>query len=570
MNKAGKVKRENIEEKTDMMKYCLKYFADWEKAVGEMKEEKKVKEKFFVAQVTYKNLRMMVVGFLSYCREVLFNVDNPVAYVPFLHSNQSSIEATFSMVRANNSDNPRSFGKCLCLHEIRKQVPHLQRLQHNPMYMGEVLENESDLINQNLSDRALGRASNHRVSKLTEMVDIFFLRRRSRDLLVAAFDFQIDENHQNRHLPSLKCSSILNSLKDKKLQSHYSIALFRHDSTSQLFRDSIQASIGTPTECFFCSLFEFDKTNECNFNQFCQATMQSIFDHFSVVLDTKGLAQAKNSLQFNHYEHCCTYLFTMQVEYLPIQTRHRTVAFWIFQLLSRMFLTWVQDLLDDQERKWNSNEQMDDSSAISTISRLESSPKSSQEQEGQELQRYVGFGVKKVIDTHKQQLQNYKKRGQTKQYNCILQVLKGMRVLHADVFESTPEMEEYMSKYYPSFLKVFNHGGLTLVAPVLVPFGLKLMSLIRLYVREEHVFGKGEKVLVEARKEILNDKSLRLIFWNGMKEIEKNAEHSIDLDNNDEDVLDSNGADSDLDEDDDDEIFKLDVKFLEDQFWILI
>ena len=362
----------------------------------------------------------------------------------------------------------------------------------------------------------------------------------------------------------------MNSLKDKKIQSHYSIALFRHDSTSQLFRDSIQASIGTPTECFFCSLFEFDETNERNFNQFCQASMRSIFDHFSVVLDTKGLAQAKNSLQFNHYEHCCTYLFTIQVEYLPIQTRHRTVAFWIFQLLSRMFLAWVYNLLEDQERKWNNIHQIDNISASSPISRPESSAKSRQEQEGQELQRFVGFGVKKVIDWHLQQVHNFKKRGQTKQYSSILRILKGMRILHADVFESTPEMEEYRSKYYPSFLKLFNHGGLTLVAPVLVTFGLKLMSLVRLYVREEHVFGKGEKALVEARKEILNDKSLRLMFWNGMKEIEKNAEHSIDSENNDQDVSGSNGGDSELDEDDDDEVFKLDDKFLLDQFRILI
>jgi hypothetical protein len=114
MNKEYCITKANIDEEESKMKDFLKYFAEWKQEQQEFRRtEAKTKnldwKKYFLAEQTYTNLRLMIAGFFHYARTVLDHADGP-EYVPALHSNQSSIEALFSWIRHIGRDSVRDFG----------------------------------------------------------------------------------------------------------------------------------------------------------------------------------------------------------------------------------------------------------------------------------------------------------------------------------------------------------------------------------------------------------------------------------------------------------------------------
>ena len=75
--------------------------------------------KKFLSPTTYLHLRVGIVGFFEYAKMVLNDVNGP-RYVPFLHSNSSSIEAWFSMVRGAKRDTPVAYRGAVGAMDVSK------------------------------------------------------------------------------------------------------------------------------------------------------------------------------------------------------------------------------------------------------------------------------------------------------------------------------------------------------------------------------------------------------------------------------------------------------------------
>lgn len=61
-----------------------------------------------MSNITHTNLRHEIAGFFKYARIVLA-LPNPPSYVPFLHSNISSLEAYFSLMRRFDANTPLTY-----------------------------------------------------------------------------------------------------------------------------------------------------------------------------------------------------------------------------------------------------------------------------------------------------------------------------------------------------------------------------------------------------------------------------------------------------------------------------
>ena len=121
-----KITSENIEQIKQEMRKALKYFEDWyHHAFSTMKgPSDKTWEKRFISQITYNNLRIGVCGFLKYYAELVLNLDG-ITFVTMLSSSTSSIEATFSQVRAHGGDVASSFARTIASIDGRKSMAAL-------------------------------------------------------------------------------------------------------------------------------------------------------------------------------------------------------------------------------------------------------------------------------------------------------------------------------------------------------------------------------------------------------------------------------------------------------------
>ena len=104
---------------------------------------------------------MMVCGFFTYADLILNTTDDAPPIVPFLHSNQSTIEASFSCSRAANSDNARDYGRATMLRQCSNVVYYLD---NNPMYKGTTFKKENHAPTSSL-DQALKLSTSTRDKK---------------------------------------------------------------------------------------------------------------------------------------------------------------------------------------------------------------------------------------------------------------------------------------------------------------------------------------------------------------------------------------------------------------------
>jgi hypothetical protein len=94
------------------------------------KDNKAEMDSMFMSRITYSNLLTGIAGFCEYAR-IVFDVSHETTYVPFLHSNTSTIEALFSQLRSMNRDTPEHYISDLAAVNTNHVVLALKR---NKMY----------------------------------------------------------------------------------------------------------------------------------------------------------------------------------------------------------------------------------------------------------------------------------------------------------------------------------------------------------------------------------------------------------------------------------------------------
>ena len=146
----------NIKSERKAMEKCITYFDKWK--VWMMGEEPRTwvvqkKHQLFVAHITYRNLKVAITGFLEYA-ENLLSKNTSIVFVPFLHSNQSSIEAFFSFMRSLSRDNARDISKALTTSNIQSDVKMASK--KSTCYSNDDISNENETLKKAPYDSTTG------------------------------------------------------------------------------------------------------------------------------------------------------------------------------------------------------------------------------------------------------------------------------------------------------------------------------------------------------------------------------------------------------------------------------
>ena len=115
MQKKVQFNRSNIENIEIRIKYILSYFFNWYKCRENREKckdsyEGKLWNSSVLSPITYYNIRLGVIGFLEYSKYLLFKYHH-VEFIPCLHSNTSSLEAHFSLMRWYGADTASNYEK---------------------------------------------------------------------------------------------------------------------------------------------------------------------------------------------------------------------------------------------------------------------------------------------------------------------------------------------------------------------------------------------------------------------------------------------------------------------------
>ena len=113
MEKHTNINRQNVVFIEHRLKFILLYFKKWDSKKVERKKDKetwsnKTWEQTFLSAVTFYNLCHGICGFIEYAKYILENYDH-VMYIPFIHSNTSSLESHFSLMQFLSADTPSKY-----------------------------------------------------------------------------------------------------------------------------------------------------------------------------------------------------------------------------------------------------------------------------------------------------------------------------------------------------------------------------------------------------------------------------------------------------------------------------
>ena len=415
MNKNERITRENIHAKENLMRESLEYFSSWKRYIMNMGVAKE-NEKKFLSTTTFNNLRLMIAGFFKYCH-IIFETDDPPNFVCFLHSNQSSLEASFSRTRAAGADNPRSYGNTNMLRQVTNSIRYLK---NNPMY-----KDTADIDEQNIStssgiERVLGRSIDYRNAKMEEIVG-----------RVATDNDEAANNNQSiqvcietaiNHISNALSQCIIN----KRLDCHFALYIMKNEESSERLNQAVYTSIGTKYQQWFEYFFSANLIHLL-FDLYCRTLISRIFICFNTSLETKSKSRAERSVWYNIMQYANSNRFTTDMNILPIQLQMHTPCFLLLQLLVSIFEMWANEC-NTTERQKSNGVQVHHASEEEQHESL--SDDESEEDESNlsdeiinEVQRCFGYGIHAVIKEHKKRPENvttiYLMKNITFFYECV-------------------------------------------------------------------------------------------------------------------------------------------------------
>ena len=105
----------NIKQMENRIKKILEYFSDWFKCRDTRKKDpdknkREMWEKSVMSPTTYYVMHLGALGYIEYCKYMLEKYPE-IKYIPTLHSNTSSLESHFSLMRWYKAETPEKYEK---------------------------------------------------------------------------------------------------------------------------------------------------------------------------------------------------------------------------------------------------------------------------------------------------------------------------------------------------------------------------------------------------------------------------------------------------------------------------
>jgi hypothetical protein len=466
------------------------------------KDNKTEMDRGFMSRITYSNLRTGVAGFFEYAR-IVFKVSD-AAYVPFLHSNTSTLEALFSQLRSMNRDTPERYISGLAAVNTHHAVLALKR---NKMY-------DVDQIGELTCEDPIQGLTKRKDKDRKQMVDCWLSN------VPVPVDssprFPIEFN---------PTTNVTRDLYDVMKRDVVRGGYFKYITTNELFKLYALTSVYTSNEASFEALYKLDQQGQQEFESICQDMVGHLYHLQESSICGKGVS---NSFHFQ----VLTFLQTTQeltnqdLIYKPT----RPCAIILFHVLSTIFKDWIKDALS--ELSFAKRETIRSTSTSNSLSTVPGSspdrlvvecivplhPTMNRQDENIEVTDFFGWAIhslRRVLSREYERMQELKWNTYCtlEEEEQMIRFLDDMRIFHTQAILD----EEYLRDLYPPCHQLTNKGWLSLVSKPFFPFARCLLNEIRLTVDVTEWKRRGNGVIESAARALEENETLTVMFLDAAK-----------------------------------------------------
>ena len=472
MNKHTNINHQNVASIKRRLKLILLYFKKWNSKKEERKKDKdtwskKTWEQSFLSPVTFYNLCHGICGFIEYAKYILENYDH-VMYIPFIHSNTSSLESHFSLMRFLKADTPSKYIRTV---NIADNSRAMNIFVGNKMYEG---NKEAYMENDNLTGANLKTREN-KVTRLEKVVDS--------DLFMDAFEVkELDERFS-------KIGLLVEYITKAKVFGSYK----KHLLEQTTMRKYCCMFMGTSHETVVSHFLEtVDESDNLTFNRVCQGLMTGIFTcYHTSITSLKKYNTASFWVNVRIYLQSSN--FCKLMESLPISLRDRTFLVVVFYVLCRGYENMMKSYF---EKLFPSNDLIKGIQKNTTYNYKS------------DVIRFFGWALKSYRQVQLRTLDRTQHKGKKDLLHSKIKLLGDMMTNEAKVRDD----DDYMTRCYASVDALYNKGNLTLVAKKYYDLAVSVIIAIDEHVSEQKIHILGNDVMKVASNEMRKNDKIRKKF----------------------------------------------------------
>ena len=438
---------------------------------------------------TFRNLSITVAGFVAYARSMISCSARakPDLYIPVLHSNQSTIESLFSLMRSMNFDRVQNFSKGLGATDFRHSA---RAVEKSKTYEA---ENLSDEIHDSadIMEQMVCRSDTRRNAQVEAWAsDCKKLSIPDGDIEQFPTDYEPTTPIGRRAFTIMKSSV---------LRKHFASILVE----SEDFQKWMYLSVSTTHEKTFVKLTRLSSNELVQFDRACQNLQSEIFNAMEL-----SISSPKNSIESSferkllRIQRDGTLQRIIADDFPSTIGSNRIFGCCIFHFLAGvMYSNFIHAM---QEH------------AILLKSGVKSAATKhvTVDEENTEVNRKFGWAISQLKRHYER-----KKVRKTKDISCTskppllldedtavdrVAYLLNMRVLHHEAITD----DCYVQLHYDASTRILNDGGLTLVSKIYFPFGYKLLRCIRESFSENDLKKNGNNTVKVAYAKLTSDESL--------------------------------------------------------------
>jgi len=290
LNRKVNMNANNIEKHENNLHESLEYFKQWKEScdrnTGNIHN--------FLSLITYHNLRVTVCGFIAYTRLVI-SIATPqgtLLYVPALHSNTSSLEAWFSLVRSMRKESCHDYGTVVSTRNAASGLDCIKGQRNKSYSLADVAQQYKQ--EQTTLEIAFSRNDSMREHKVAEM----YGKRasiQSNDTYMWSL-FLLDEIDRAENLLELtvRCNNKMRQNRVKQLCTEMISFTFNgvqsltdmlctpchteYSPLRDLFTVYCRMCICTPSEHFMAALFDLNHEEEEEFSLACRSVFRKLLN----------------------------------------------------------------------------------------------------------------------------------------------------------------------------------------------------------------------------------------------------------------------------------------------------
>ena len=508
--KCAGLNKGNIETIEKLMKRQLEYFGKWQEDVKKRSVDWDTSStKWFLAPQTWLNLRIGVRGFLLYAKTILEMGANAPAYVPFFHSNTSSLEGFFGMVRASRNDTAVAYGGFVGASDNNVEGSFLEK---NGMY-----------------DRDPSDGSRTKFQTVTGFEDKERTKWLSNLLLSLGTSQQqgstcqrhlFCDNGSDLHAQHLDtyARTLFTKLRQQAVlkKGNFRDALL----ADELFQEYCKLSYRTARQNWFNSFLTLDRQSQHQLEITCQSICEDLFKELVQGFREKASASASvyviRVIRYNTSGALKTRLTATMPESLPYDLGWSVL---LLEALSRIVADAFHQTVDriklDMLPKENLNVVATAGGAVTT------------NEVNKQVNRIVGWAINDIFIKTKSEtskLRQELERGNMGDFDPVSSFLESMFITHGHAIRD----EFYLKHYYAISDQVRNRGSLKLVSAEFFKFGRELIMETQTY--NKAIFDKlGADSIKWAYKKLLENESIKKTFSECGKERSNVSDEARDI-----------------------------------------